>query len=752
MKRALVLLLLLAATVSLWRSVVIAEGADRTRALQSAARLGPSFQIPPDTELANPDRALRGFELTAEQLHVNVFTTRAGYTAGNKSLITQYMLLTGPTGLYENLRLESGKWPTPAQTREGGSFVASSRSASSLQIGTVASFANATDISVRALPDAYKALPVAGLYFVEFRGDSTGSYDDFIAELAQQLTLQNGLSTPLDPHRLVPNGTVRLAFPAPVTTPLTLAGWGLVAAVCLLSIYRALSIAKTAGVMRLHGFTTLQAWYVLNGRVVLYTMAVALTGTCVAAALISDADRSFVVGNVLAMLYLTVIMLAATVFAGVYLAGIRLAESIKNRKDTRSIFTANIAFKVLCGVTAVLVGATVWAQYAAAQQEINRLGNWSTTSDYGIFYPTSVGNDLIAAQSDQAGATYTEAVKLYPMLNSRGALYVDATQFSSVIAPAQSSGTPVYKSLTVNPNYLSVYPVRGADGRSITVSEQTSDWLLLVPARYHGQEVAIRSFFQDQRKSAYQAEAALFGGRPSMVVQNQQLRILWTADGQQAFSFDPDVEPNNGNRIKDPIMQVATLQNSLGIDRANAITGGANTALKVHLQQSDAAATLRELRPTLVQLGLDQQLTHLVTMNAYMIAQADSFRSTARVLLLIGLGVVLASLALILQSTVIAFERYGRRAAVRRLFGATVVGQYRELLVVFALSAVTQAAIVLGCQVARIQLGTGTGFRPSTTTVVFIAVALTGIEFAVLAATLRKTGYRRFTRVLKESF
>jgi len=600
--------------------------------------------------------------------------------------------------------------------------------------------------------DAYRALPVAGLYFVEFRGDSTGSYDDFTGELARQLTFQNRLVVSVDPHSLVAGTGASLSFPAPETTPLTIAIWGLVVTVCLLSVYRALSIAKTAGVMRLQGFTPVHTWYLLNGRVVLYTMLIALTGTCLTSAVIPDSDRSFVASNVRSMVYLTILMLAATVFAGVYLAGMRLSESIKNRKDTRSVFVANLAFKMLCGVTAILVGGAIWSQYAAAQQQINKLGNWSTTSNYGIFYPTSVGNDLVASQSGQAGSTYAEAFRLYPILNGLGALYVDATQFGPSVASAQPYGTGAYKALTVNPNYLSVYPVRGTDGRPLQVSEQTRDWVLLVPARYRLQEATIRTFFQNQRASARQAERAIFGDGGLTAERSPKLDILWTANGQQVFSFNPEVEPGNGNRIKDPIIQVATMHNSLGIDRANGITGGANTALKVHLDRAGAEATLQDLRPTLARLGLDQQVTHLVTMNAYLIAQANAFRSTARVLLFLGAGVVAASLALLLQSAVIAFDRYGRRAAVRRLFGATALGQYREFLAIFAVSATSQAAIALACRAARVQLGTGEGFRPATATVIFFAAGLTCIEFIVLAIAVRIISHRRFARVLKESF
>jgi putative ABC transport system permease protein len=236
----------------------------------------------------------------------------------------------------------------------------------------------------------------------------------------------------------------------------------------------------------------------------------------------------------------------------------------------------------------------------------------------------------------------------------------------------------------VNTNYLRAFPVLDASGRQVEVDETSSAWIVLVPEKYRAQQADIINHFQCQRTGCDGGngvagfEQALFGKSTSNALAHQSVSIVWTEDKQEIFSFDPNIAPESGNLVNDPIIEVMTSANSLDVDRLNAFTGSASTALKVKLVDDDTRATLESLRPTLQRLKLDDNLGHLVTMDEYASGQMEALDEAARGLVLVGLGFLVGLLVMAVQLQTILFGAYSRRIVVRRLFGEGFVRTYRE--------------------------------------------------------------------------
>ena len=151
---------------------------------------------------------------------------------------------------------------------------------------------------------------------------------------------------------------------------------------------------------------------------------------------------------------------------------------------------------------------------------------------------------------------------------------------------------------------------------------------------------------------------------------------MWTADHQEVFAFNPEVAPEQGNRITDPIVAVMTTANSAGIDRMNGVSGSPGAAIKVKLVDGDAAATLTQLQGTLRRLNLDDNLTHLVTLNDYafvelQLAQEGLSDAVSKLLLTLALFVLIA-----VQSATLLFEQNARRVVVKRLHGLPFVRRH----------------------------------------------------------------------------
>jgi hypothetical protein len=237
-------------------------------------------------------------------------------------------------------------------------------------------------------------------------------------------------------------------------------------------------------------------------------------------------------------------------------------------------------------------------------------------------------------------------------------------------------------------------------------------------------------------------------------VAHQGISIIWMQDNQAVFSFNPLVYPDHGNNIVDPFIQVMTSANSLGIDRANMLSGGGGTAMKIRLLGGDTVRTLQDLLPTLKRLKLDDNLPYLVTMDEYVSQQIAALDNGIRSVAIAGIALVVGLLVLAVQSLSILFERYSRRITVRRLFGAGFMRTYREPLLIFA--------AVWSFQLVGALVANRLGLNPFSTAtfssvagdgiVVGIAACVAAMEVLFSAGVLTFIESRSVVRVLKQEF
>ncbi|WP_193373878.1 hypothetical protein [Brevibacillus sp. CF112] len=109
---------------------------------------------------------------------------------------------------------------------------------------------------------------------------------------------------------------------------------------------------------------------------------------------------------------------------------------------------------------------------------------------------------------------------------------------------------------------------------TVHISEDTSDFILLVPEKYRNKEKEILDYFTKVRKNLVEVDENRFQVEVPDRVRNQRLSIIWTANNQKIFSFNPEVFPLENNMIVDPIIRVVTEKNSLVADKANMMSGG----------------------------------------------------------------------------------------------------------------------------------------------------------------------------------
>ncbi len=750
LKRVLVVLLIALTGLGFAVSLLRAADEQRTAMEQAASSIGNPFAIPTDPRFADPKVISPALHDAALASHVNVFRTALGYDAHDNPTVSHYILLTADTHFYEPFRTRSGALLSPEQTRAGDRFIATTGEVRSAQTGVLSALPGGPRVSIRPLNQAFLALPTAGSYFVEC-AQSSGC-EAFLERLATEINMRDQ-TIHATPDNFKAEGQQIAGLRNGVLSLLSAGIYLLIVFVALGVLYRQINEAKRSGLLQLYGMGVFAIWWQITGRLIMVVLGTASAAALLAAALIPGSSSQFISTLAMFLLRSLAITMIVSLLACPYIMSIRVAEAIKNRKDTKALFAFSLTIKAAFAVLLIVTGGSLWMGYQAAARDLKQVGNWQSTAGYGVFYPTSAGNDLIESQTGVAGPTTAEVYDLYPMLNARGSLYVDSIAFEPIaLANPLQPGT--YRSMIVNPNYLRAYPVQDIAHTPITIPESETDWIVLVPDTLRPESQAIEASFTRGRMGTAQAEQALFGQDVPAAVRAQHVRIIWTAPHQKVFAFNPLIHPNAGGLLDDPIIEVMTLSNSAGIDRANAISGGIDGALKVKLTDNNPPDTLAVLHPDLKRLKLDDNLTHLVTLDDAVLQTVHDLQRRITIITVTGICLLIIMLILALQSLTLLFERYARKIVTRRLFGLSFGRRYREFLVIFGAVWVGEMAVALLANSAGLNpFATATESGAATASAMLgIGVATLAIEFLFSAAALVFTEHRRTTDVLKGEF
>lgn len=640
--------------------------------------ISKQFEIPNYANFAAPDEMYPILLEAAVDSKVNIFRTQIDYSVDDEAQIHKYVLLTNNTRLFDSFRLTTGKFLTAEDTQKSNSFLSTVDTGSQDQVGIIKSFGGHYLFEMKPLKTVYEHLPVAGEYFIEGTEERYNEFVDRVIQkiIANKLVGQGAVLTPEDfKGQSYNSGEMEIEEDF-----FTYIKYVMITIVIIMLIYYIFNESKRIGVMKMHGLSNLYLWYLVVGRFITILFLLSASVSVLAALLIKDTTVSFIGSVVISQLISFVIVTFISLFAYIYISRIKVVDVIKNRKQTNVIFALNTLLKIGCSIFLILVILSIWDQYHELSIKQENLKSWERSKDYGVFYPVKVGNDSEDVEKGSPKTTVTEVTGLYPLLNRMGALYINAIAYEqqSLILNSESSGI---RSISVNLNYLQEFPLYDIQNNPVGISEETSDFILLVPEKYRDKEKDILDYFKKIRKSRIEADENLFKVGIPNSVRNQQLTIIWIANDQKIFSFNPDVFRLENNMIVDPIIQVITEKNSLVADKANMMTGGGGRdPLKVKLINRDSQQTVKALEPEMKRLKLDDNLTTLISVDQYVIEQIYDLQKQRDQLLFLSIGLVAGLIVLVVQNLSVFFSKFQRRFIVRRLFGTGFIKTYKEYL------------------------------------------------------------------------
>ncbi|PSA89646.1 hypothetical protein C6371_17445 [Bacillus atrophaeus] len=647
---------------------------------QLDSSIGQPFTIPDDPLLNDPKEMIELIMSSSKKYNANIFRPAINFSTNDKVEIFKYILLTQRTDYFNDIELLNGRFLSNLDTQSKNYYISSQKSKNKNQIGQIEIFGSASKITIKPLKQSFDYLPVNGTYYVETTG--TYSFKDFLKGFVNEINKK--FDSSFEVSDFLQSGEVNDSYSGVSTSSLEQYNYLVLLVTLFLLIYYIMNESKTIGVLKLNGYSNLRIWFQIVGKLLILTFCFSLLLSILCTIFLPESTFSFFMNTVMKLIINYLIIGILSIFTYFYIRKIKVDLAIKNKKDTNSIFIFNSILKIICSILIIVIGSSTLNQYNEVKNKQSHLEDWNVSKDYGVFNPLYIGHDIEDVNNGKPQLT-NNIDDIYPVLNKMGALLIDTREYEEEFIRLNSHYKGI-RSIIVNNNYLKQFPVYSSEKKPISINEREKRLILLVPNKYKQHREKIINFFKEDRKeSAVAYDEEFLGRHVPKYLKEPEIHIIWTASGQKIFSFNPEVFKAEDNLIVDPIIQVVTENNSLAGDRNTILGNGSRDPLKIKLTNRDSKKTLDILEPYLKKYHLDDNLKYVVSLNQYALDEINELQSEISSLLAIAAVLIVALVLLIVQNSVIYFNKKQQKFVVYRLFGIGYFRTFKDYMILFFL-------------------------------------------------------------------
>jgi len=666
MKKYLILFITLLIGLSFWIVYNDFSHNELQNIREIEGRIAEPFIIPNDLYLSSPEITIPILQDTASQHGVNIF--RSSQMANDE--INKFIYLSSETRLWDEITVRNDE---------------------------VIVFGNRASVNIYDLEEAFATLMVTGRYYAELPYNV--SLEDFLETFVYNINVSFGFDFEVDTiftveEFLLGSASGGMIFHGMGIELLLLAILALIT--LIIGIYYVASQGKKISIMKLNGFKTFTIWKQVVGKTVV-SSAILLSGLSIAIGVVIGLifhNHDFIQTVAIRQIIILIGIVTSSLLICLVIKRIHIGLGVKNKNNKKFIFAFNTLIKLGLTILVLVLGSDVWNQFMDIKEQEQAISSWAIGDDFGTFFPLMVGNDDRSAHDGAVPSEIAMQVDLYPILNEMGSIFINAKSFEEWDFENNGMGGGSINRLTVidswrkmrvNPNYLNAFPILDANGNVIDIPEDEERVIFLVPEHYQYAYDELMYFFADSRMMMISATRGWLRTEVSDEVENAEIYIIWTQSNQDIFSFNPEVFPENNNYIVDPVMQVVTLGNGVGADREIILGGGASDPIKVNLINGSLSETVEYLNPILVELELDDNLPHLVTLNESALSRIAELRTLLNFLLGVIAVVAFVAVALSLQNTVLYFNQKRQKFIINRVFGTSFVKTYGAFIRYFVI-------------------------------------------------------------------
>ncbi len=452
----------------------------------------------------------------------------------------------------------------------------------------------------------------------------------------------------------------------------------------LLVLYDILKSYKKIGIEKLLGFSTFDIWKKNIIKVMLLQIITMIISMIIMSLVLF---RNFnicylvffktLISNYILLIFLTFVT-ASIPF--IYAQNIEISSVIKNKQPIKEIILFNTIIKVcLCIAFIVLINNQVVNYDNIKKVFDGSYKRWEEVSQYRVLRLNKPGGNVQFSNDN---------IEIYKYFNQRGAIFAGFADYTKTDLELDNDLPDTARYAMVNPNYLKENNAYDINGNKVIISEENSNWILLVPDKYKNQENEIRKLHQFWIDS--------FEG---MI--NTKIEIIWTKSNQKYFSYNFNVYPDNGYYVTDPILFVGTEKG--GFPKWNTqLFNVVGNPFKVKVDPDTTDEDF--IKPILNQYGYLSYGLNINYANEQMVSNIKDYKDMF-IWSVTGIVCLMLIIAIILTQNIYNFfEQFKVRLAIRQLHGYKKIGKYREYLILLLIAWIIIAIVPLALSLASLNV------------------------------------------------
>lgn len=354
-----------------------------------------------------------------------------------------------------------------------------------------------------------------------------------------------------------------------------------------------------------------------------------------------------------------------------YIKRIKISDMLKNKNPVNLISNFNTILKIALAIIMILLLNNSYNNYIIISSTYDATGkNWEHTKEYAVISQFSYKSDI--KYEDYSEENMNKQKSLFLHFNKSGAIYANFQSYSPNTRKLNSSqNLESYKTdkITVNINYLKKHPVYDENGNKIMFNESATDYIILVPEKYHIYENQIIKYAQDAKNLRNTEKAK---------AENQKIKIYWTKSNQNLFSYRLDINPNQGNCVSDPIIRVLTESNGFLIDYYK-VLGYSGKPFKIKV--NDQANPAKDILPKIDKYYDSKYFNVKIdTIYGNVREQIQSIKKQMTYSCITVILLCFAITFIILQNILNYFSQHSLRLAVQKLHGYRQLDKYKSYM------------------------------------------------------------------------
>lgn len=486
----------------------------------------------------------------------NLYCTETSMES-EKTIYKKYVYITN-TDLFKDIKLNNGRFLDISEN-ESDKFLSTKNLGDNNQIGQIEDFTGDHNFEIRTIKNNLHPNFFNKNLTIQLKDPS--DFNQFVKDLeSENIYVQRLLSN---------SGTMN-------STPIFNIAVGICFFVLLLLIvYDLLNSYKKIGVKKMLGYSNKDLWIMNIVPIIIIDLIVMCITTFILIFINFKVFNSLFIeflGSLCKiyglMIIITFICLSIPFF---YVEKISISNMLKNKRPVKAITYFNIFIKILLSVCLVLLSANVYKNYKIIETGYKlSYENWENSKDYAIV--TSLKTKGKTINDDYSVEQMQKEKELFLYFNKKGAIYANFQNYSPDVyelnlKSSNANEGPI--NIEINPNYLEKHNIYDEYGQTIKVNESETALILLVPKEYKSIESGIRDYYKSYRAYKDESHNDKDNLNDSKISQEQvdpNIKIIWTNKGQNFFSYRLDINPNNGNYVKDPVAVVITESNGKLVD------------------------------------------------------------------------------------------------------------------------------------------------------------------------------------------